>query len=845
MEPGDRVVVLRLDEDGVILGLDEVPQRGRGISVRDETFLAVVHLPASHFAAGDGTPLPLEELVLHAGQSTGSCGRCQVPAALPPQLVFSGDDCALPPWLEVRLFSAGDVPRKVVSPQLEARVRSALRLASPGACACPLVKNSPPALLETCTPERAPPAFVAQRLAVRADGTALALSQGHLAWIEPEGTIHTRALVPALRELKTLVPAGGGFAATVRPLLAASTAPRLLSIERDLGLTGVDSPELSGIADAMLSAIDGSPWIQVLGRDPLRQLPAAAECRFDGAAPQCRTVEVERRDACPYASERYPLETAAGFDGGDLIAVTERGRLFFRPSGVNRYLCSPESGLAAPEQAGVSLVRSVKLLSIGRRLFFCGSSVEGAHLWSAELPPLSTLSDETLAPIDLSLELIARLGDDLFAVCERLVHHPLRPDHVLAQLGDARSSRVLQLDARGAIVTEHSGLTSGPAPLFAGGAPPLLHLAVDRSRASIAADVYGGLHRIEASSLERMAPERALDRRFVRAVAGRDDGVYAFFADGGIVRFAAGAASCAALELETIAPPAPQPPWDRVGAVIATADGWELVVTSSGAQRLERRSKDGALLETTALELPENGRVVQLERLPSGARVFLDHLGRLHTDASGGVEELPPIFDDPATPELEAAPPEPPKWDALGGALGALWAGGTDQLARVVASGPGTLRLEAFWRRRLGPAAFDRLPRNAPGRLGAIGARCPDDVALVSQEDLQLRAESSGSITTAAWMIEPGTQEPSLIELPGFLRQDDATALLDERPAAVIPSSRGWLLLYGGGDYGSPTLHLPGAPRMALPLAQAEGAARGGDLIAVHGRGAVVILLDR
>ncbi|MBI2372908.1 MAG: hypothetical protein HYV07_02795 [Deltaproteobacteria bacterium] len=73
----------------------------------------------------------LPRVMLTSETSSEGCGRCLVPSTTPPFSIFSGDVCPIPDWAP-----AGSDPG--ASAEALANVREALRLVSPGPCACPL-----------------------------------------------------------------------------------------------------------------------------------------------------------------------------------------------------------------------------------------------------------------------------------------------------------------------------------------------------------------------------------------------------------------------------------------------------------------------------------------------------------------------------------------------------------------------------------------------------------------------------------------------------------------------------------------------------------------------------------
>lgn len=183
-QPGELIIWVATQTDGTPLaGISDVGPTV--FELADVARLAFFNVPAEGLIddAGPLGPAVLPGLAVRTPQEQSGvgCGRCLAASPTWPQALFPGDLCPLPAQAPGRFFvvDGGAALEEPEESSLDAGLRSLVRLARPGDCACPLRERPP---LE---PNFEPAAFQGASVPLRGfalagDGTAYGFLPGRV-----------------------------------------------------------------------------------------------------------------------------------------------------------------------------------------------------------------------------------------------------------------------------------------------------------------------------------------------------------------------------------------------------------------------------------------------------------------------------------------------------------------------------------------------------------------------------------------------------------------------------------------------------------------------------------------
>lgn len=768
----DLVIATRVDARGEVLEA-RLTRGGVGLSLElgDDERLFTFVLSPEELIGADGRAVPDE--VLEALQAVPAekaailgCGRCLAPSPTAPLVLIAGSVCAPPAFARARGFlREGGELSEIDDPDVLESARAGARLIVPGDCACEPPPSSPPTRAQVCPVLPAEAPFQGNHRLLFPEGRVVSVGAGGALDYRPgEGPPVVYPFTPPLGRLRAI----GRLPGTGDVLIASEEATRFR-----------DRPRLHRLSPGgRLEVIDGAPPIrtEVIGAlepdgsfyiggqyipDAMAASVSLHRCVFPPAGLlSCRKEELVIQAECIPAGDGF-IVAVANLDGGASVALSDRGYIFVRPVGSERWYCAPQpasQGLGFEGRLFVAAELTTAAVR-GDRLYFCGTFLTGPDEFSTALASVEISLEDQLAVGPPALEIAPHLAAvDLPSTCSSMAALPGGGLRAALQLGDG----ALDLDGAGNVVAEHTSIGRAPArserPLYPELSEPVIELATSTSGATLAAGSGGALYlerspgaafqRFYGATLPELGGSRALtwsDPVGQRTLVFGANGVVELGIDGG--------GSCAVSTTPLQVAGFPRPAGTRIEAAVRDRRAPAVVLL---AEREGRRSRIltvdlAAQSITGTLEgepLDDRAWTSAVELAP-GLFVFTSRDGPAVVVGDDGVRELALPRDDPATEIME--PERDEELYAIAGGHGVAWIAGYDTVARVQVTHGGP-RAEAYWLPRLGGGVISRGERDEPSDLSGIAAWCPDDLLLGANESVRSAALDAERTTVPFWL---------------------------------------------------------------------------------------------
>ncbi|MBI4817673.1 MAG: hypothetical protein HY791_15535 [Deltaproteobacteria bacterium] len=771
--PSDSLLLLAAaDAEGRVLRVDRLePGSTRslfGAPERSES-LHLYAVPAGQLVGPEGDPIdatggagPVARRVMDPPANGASCARCPVVAISPPQVILSGSSCGPPAWVSVESYRVtdGGIEREG-TPGVESKVRGQITLDWPGPCACESELRAGPAREPSLDCLIHPKNGYLLSSPFMDELGNVAGRLGRALFVAPAGE-------PA-DVFEDVSSNGDELGIIGTSTLSASFTVVLGSAGSEdsgrnptLDLYEVDASSPHGmrltheervvlpfpVAPSSFLSLGPSEFLMSAGRVTsglgLNHTPTLFQCK---GPPDVECVEL-------------PVETCPGEDGElGPVRLLEDGTglssgphsVYLRRSGSDRWKCLGQLGSVVFE--GRTYIpsrrtRGFHFDSLDDRVFFCGLSLRtgefgpeesGSALFTATISDLEASGGPTNAEMIWFAEGESACSSSWIEGSDTLSF-------------TFSGGTAVEVDELGSVVQVHAASDGGwtvvpelgPAPLVT-----FLRSAGDWQLASVGTSSFFRRHR--GAGFEKIFGPLKEDEQAAKALAALDDGSFVWFHGRDVARVVEGvpdARSCDDLSLAaTTFPPRDARTDDDAQLVTNDSRGTNrFAVAGVGAERTWLRIVEvdtSAILEEVTL--PFEGRsLLDLQEWLPGRFILIGPDGDLFLLAEGEVIELAVEYDDPATPIVEREPPSTgyrPKYSALGGSSGVVWAGGDRRLARILAVAPGAApRVEGYWLdRSLSRELRERTYKSeffGEPQVTAISPSCPDRV-LVGWREVQ------------------------------------------------------------------------------------------------------------
>ena len=800
----------------VVSGADDLSTASARVTYADARGVAEVSQPTDALTAiavierGDvldleGAPLALEGLSADlGGDRDGACG-CRVPPLDRTQRIAPGDRCAIPAAADLGLSGVSLDPS--ASETILARVRSALRIQWPGACACRHDALAAGASLEVC-----PLGVDAERMApmhtvIATDGTITAVSRMRVVEIAPDGTRTETPIVPAVGAIDGLValPHGGVvIMGDLFPVSAGDDRTEYVHVPRRGSgparrLGGL--PQKYNLAGAYHSPRTGDTWLHGRTRNGLGFRPLLARCHFgdDVDASSCVELSFPQSAQCQQYQTSGKVTGLTELDDGDMVGIFESSGLVV--SRDDHVLCLPETASLVAPRLGNGEIRDFEgqtLVSRGRRVLACVSSkrAEAAAVVATTLGPLVDGTSPNIVWSTVYEDTGSRSPD-----CPRgSFVDPFDPSHVImaapSTAGEPKYVRVALTSTAVDVIHQRDYFPELDAP----------SLDVATTSLAFALTATTGESWVrrpgepEAHRVTRF--HRALGHA-PRAILPLDDGFRVYTGAAASIRVHTGATCAdAALDIPAAALGAPGGDTDdavaRLGARILLfghrGHASVMIVRDSADQTVGTIPLEGEATVTAAAEI-----------IPGKWAALIRDDGSLW------------ITDGQVVSTLG----DPSDWHTLSAMPGVGWLASDLEIGRIVATKGGGLSLERNLVGDIDASAFDALMRDAQPRITAIHALCDGRAIVAFTDELTETAETTAIYHHwTVWLLGPVSGRLTLTRYAPFtppssrpLGGQDIAAIGGDGVAPVLLfSSRDVHDLRGVG------LHAPGVISSALPL---------------------------
>lgn len=805
-ERGDLVVVARSSSGDALDLTVEIydPDRGVRLDAHDGDHLLVWRLAPSDFIDASGRSFDPASFAAEVAVRLEPPGRCAVPAVRAPQRLTEGDRCGIPTFVEPEVWRR-DAPDRVVridAPERVDATRARLALMVGNEAVCGREEPARLARLEVC-PIGGPGAVHPREVAVSSSGVVGAVSESFYTRIDTSGTVAQQRLAPSLR-----FPEIGMFEdralVTTNLAFVSGGALRAFSLAPGAGPAAVSVPELS--ASAILTTSIGE--VLALGRvqQTLDFVPHSMACRSRDASWSCRAVPVVADARCPATTGRLPLYGATELGGGDQVAATDHGDLFYRMAGSDEWICNPGDAEAPYETSDGRFdpTRLVGVTSLGRRVFLALQGESGLVVSSFEIPFLERVGTAAVPFVPTRTTRAGRTFEYAFASAAAPTTRLL-----------GVHGRAMRVDAAGEIVEEIDDVA---AELFDGAPSGTVPRRILQSHNgwTVLLTEDGVLYRASPGSRELTALTALQGFARAPAVVASDDAGFAIFRSFEAPARLSIDTACAGHRFAVMGDPIARTVLTARGA----GAGFWLAGTADTGPWLERR--DASLASVALRPLPaEVGEPVELAPLDAEHVLVRSRAGALFVASPDRTERLE---DDEKT-----------EWRSASASNGVGWVGAAGRLGRVTPIGVGRWRLESDWLDRVASEAFDAHVRREPPVVAAVAANCADDVQLNLLEDLSTTGPFVDE-THTAWRIVSRLGALTLDENPSLDRRSESAPLTAEPPVAVSPDGR--FLVFSLHPEPVGTLVRFGAERHAFPHSVEDVAFFGRHVLAAgpHGR---------
>lgn len=349
----------------------------------------------------NGQPLDLGSVTIRAGtDAMGSCGRCLAPSDLPPQMLHPGSSCAIANHSRARRYTQRDGASIIAS--VDSAIRTSVRLELAGECPCPSEQVvDTPVQLRWRRIGQDSSSIPPQAVAADLDGTIALLADDHATIIDPSGTRTSprdfrlqsgpvRDAV-ALGDRHFLIYAYHSEAAKADSFHF--VGPDLTILESKLELD-IDPSRMRLIVEPDMKRAFLSGKRQHTGRMVI------VACKSQDEHVSCGPISPEVEGSTFFRD-------AVRMDSGLLVAVSATGFAFARrgsrgidtiddphdPSTAWRWLIPEDVGDPRPRTVdGVEIEAFNELVAAGDRLFLCARSMitanelpSGIHVFTATI----------------------------------------------------------------------------------------------------------------------------------------------------------------------------------------------------------------------------------------------------------------------------------------------------------------------------------------------------------------------------------------------------------------------------------------------------------------------------
>ncbi|MBI4819656.1 MAG: hypothetical protein HY791_25510 [Deltaproteobacteria bacterium] len=721
IQPGDWASVgVTVSSDGSVRDsfLIEPNASTFAVEVRSGDSLLIFDLLPTDFVGSDGSrreSIPFDVTRSAEPYPAGSCRRCPTLAWDAPQVLGSGYSCPIPRWAEVAAYSVegGDLAPTRPEVSIVEAARTAVRLDSRGECEFPLEKYTQrgrrPFVACQATPPEDPGVF--RNLGLSAAGEILGTTSDELVALGPSG--QRRFAVGANRNLG-IVAAPGHRALALWWVGSGPSA--LADLSLDSGTLSVSPVQMVGF-----QIVNDQDSILVLGN--VEGGPRAIRC--SGVPMSCAPAfSTLPRSECKWMYEPGFIAAYARLSSTEVfVPWSSPGLLLVRGS---ESKCLDGALGGRPRDIAF-------MAGAGRRVVACTAAPSRTEVITALVSdtPLGIAPWETVAesPAPCLAVLKTREGVRVMTT-EKLIDldesGTIRSQRPIAELWPVlrHSPRRVYTSSTGAILVEDSAreLYTSPSAEIA----PTLRMA--RPVVSLASLVLAKSPRgCVAFSPTRVwqldGPARACEELQIRSAALPDEVI-------GAPLLAVGLSSG-----ET--------------ALVTTSPNHPLFILSSELDRVTRLLDLGEEAPRGIAELAP-GRVVV---------AFASRLVEVRSD--GSLREPTVAFDDPSTPNTEAA--YAPSFEWLGSVEGTAWAGGASTLARVTPTSD-SLRVEAYWVRLFDPLRVAGEPTIWNVRGLNVGA--PDRVS-IAVDQVRERLDSE-ALNVRVVDLSPSSDGFELRDLDGL-----------------------------------------------------------------------------
>ncbi|MBI4819223.1 MAG: hypothetical protein HY791_23325 [Deltaproteobacteria bacterium] len=796
-------VVIRVSADGAIeSGTLEIG--GAPAAIAAEAGDRLIHwaIPQDDLIDSAGRPLELVTLsqarVGWTDEFTASagCGRCLGLGASRPARIYSGDLCPVPEFIVGDVMEvASDELVTLQDPALVAAVRSRLRIAWPGSCACELgPARSAPARLTICPVAPEVPSFPFRDLALGPDGSFAGFAPG-FAKVVPAtgdsawylgGRIGTPAASTAfgdgqflvVHKVDTVVGAAQ-FEATF--VSVSSGQLELRPVELDLGLFKPRALEPNGLGWSLFGSV------QTFGG---REIPGIAACQLRDDTLRC----VEQSVISCHPGIQSEIGSGLHFEDGGAMAVGDDGQTYFRESSDGAWICDPTL-LELPTPDGSAQLEQLRdLTRLGPTLVACGIAVVGGERRSvaltASVAAIRTSADSRV--LERPEWVVTSFGPSASS-CQVWADPALGRFFVVTSVDSPTRTppRYFELDEDGVFVAQHESLGDVEGRPYSELARPIVR-AVTSNGHIVLEGVDGAVVRGQGEATERIhGAETPLDH--LAGLARRPDEDFVAFR-----------ARSAPLRVTLNGCDAPSSPFGDVpsGEVKLAIGGYSralLVISRDG--HLVTETWDLASGQPIAAHTPVERTPIAGAQLGEGW-VLLDESGSLSWLDEFATPPIHPVHPIAVGPELfpGSAAQRELKLTSLAAAEGVVWTGGEGVVGRILVPRDGEIPVvELGW------------TSDTPGVAGfsAAHAPCPD-FALLSRAGLQ-RPEA----------VEVSAQGLGLRLTPSDLVAN-AAAARTEAPVAITGPRGAPTVFFSAGSIGRPPTS------MVRPLGPATLSAVGG-----------------
>lgn len=863
-EPGEVLVVAVVD-DGTL----EVARIDAQTSVRI-AWPPGAKMVVWRFAAGsfvDASGRPLDDAALAALEvstsSVGGCGRCTYDALTSPQRLSPGDVCAVPPFADVEVFENDDGPKTIEDADVVRETAARVFVRTPGACGCadPPLKTAQD--LEIVQIDADEPRIAASVHHLFDDGTALAITPGHVAAITADGTVRSTAVPELGGQVLASAPVHDGLLLALDDPDRATAEATYVHVTKDLVVTRAEGlPRLGG--PALLADASGDVYLAGVVQPERAPRHGFYRCTTATAGQYECTEQPSGSGTCDETTFDFTRGVAVTSTVGTSFFIGDRGQLYARNTADGRWECHPGLSifnfLINDNAYAHDVVDGVALTSDGM-LYVCstGTRPTGASsrhvtgvLWSTSLAGVRSTADFT-SPLTAfeTAKAIDALCTSISAEGERA--------RSLWGFGDFAIDTVA-----GAETARHEGLGQpwvGDAPeLFDEAADPVLDLYTSDDWA-LAVTASRDMYR-RAPGMTTFAPIYAngtARRGPMTALAPTEPGTIVAFGARAERYTRRGDITRETLDIAGY-PPTPDSHAD-LALVSPGAPNRALVATHRALLwRCRIRGTwrtpclpPSAPYRVSILDIDlEQGRVVD-EYIPPIANpsmfiggaaladdvfVLLDSRGNVFSLIGSSLELLTVEWDDPSTSVIELQP-SPETFEAIDGTDGVAWLVGDGLVGRVAWRPERKLVVEGFWHDRIAATwTPDDGTRVVPF---TVDAWCADRAIVMG-----IGTTLSGSVRLA---VRPSHLEgggPSLRVGPIAIDGAEAEArgfskrLSWIRPTGALRFPDGTVIY----RYDDGTIEPRGGPRHFAPFSYVGGHAVSGDFAVIGGEGERIIAVE-